>query len=164
MLHALLFAAAVGHVHPEQLVSAAWVATHAKDATVRVLDVRREGFDCGHIPESVWLDPESIRDGSDAPSFMLGPAEFERVMGRLGISDRTRVVIYDGRGGLLAARLWWMLNAYGHSSVALVNGGWLRWTAEHRRVATAVGAPGALHSDLAAGVASHARRRQGGHG
>lgn len=136
MLHVLLFAAAVSYAHPEQLVDTAWVAAHAKDANVRVLDVRREGFNAGHIPESAWLDPESIRDAARAPSFMLAPAEFELVMGRLGISNQTRVVIYDDRGGLLAARLWWMLNAYGHPNVALVNGGWVQWTAEHRPVTT----------------------------
>ena len=40
MLTALLLAAAVGYVHPEQLVDTAWVAIHSKDANVRVLDVR----------------------------------------------------------------------------------------------------------------------------
>jgi len=46
------------------------------------------------------------------------------------------VVAYDDRGGLLACRLWWMLNAYGHSNVALVNGGWVQWMAEKRPTTT----------------------------
>jgi len=59
-------------------------------------------------------------------------------MSRLGISNRTRIVLYDDRGGLLAARLWWALNAYGHQDVALVNGGWVAWLAEKRPVSTVV--------------------------
>lgn len=133
MFAALIFAAALGYAHPESLVDTAWVAAHTKDAAVRVLDVRRSGFEDGHIPGALWLDPESIRD-AHAPGFMLAPAAFEQVMGRLGISNRTRVVLYDDRGGLLASRVWWMLNAYGHSNVALVNGGWVAWSAEHRPV------------------------------
>jgi thiosulfate/3-mercaptopyruvate sulfurtransferase len=134
MLTSLLLAAAVGYAHPEQLVDTAWVAVHAKDVNVRVLDVRRTGYDEGHIPDSLWLDPESIRDAANAPTFMLAPSAFEQTMGKLGISNRTRVVLYDDRGGLLASRVWWMLNAYGHSNVALVNGGWVQWTAEKRPV------------------------------
>lgn len=136
MLATLALAAALVYAHPESLVDTAWVAAHAKDANVRVLDVRRAGYDEGHIPDSLWLDPESIRDAANTPSFMLAPAAFEQAMGRLGISNRTRVILYDDRGGLLAARVWWMLNAYGHSNVALVNGGSVAWTAESRPMVT----------------------------
>jgi thiosulfate/3-mercaptopyruvate sulfurtransferase len=152
MFSALILAAAVGYAHPEQLVDTAWLAAHAGDADVRVLDLRRSGFDAGHIPEALWLDPESIRDPGNPPGFMLPPAAFAQAMGRLGISRRTRVIAYDDRGGLLAARLWWMLHAYGHANVALLDGGWVRWTAEKRpTTTTAPSVPGAtftatLHS------------------
>jgi thiosulfate/3-mercaptopyruvate sulfurtransferase len=136
MLTTLVLAAVVGYAHPEQLVDTAWVAAHSRDADVRILDVRRSGFDAGHIPDALWLDPESVRDTANPPTFMIAPAAFEQVMSRLGISNQTRVVLYDDRGGLLASRLWWMLNAYGHSNVALVNGGWVRWTAERRPAVT----------------------------
>ncbi len=133
---ALVLAAALGYAHPEQLVDTAWLAAHAQDANVRLLDVRRSGYDAGHIPEALWLDPESIRDSRNAPSFMLPSAAFAQAMGRLGISNRTHVILYDDRGGLLASRLWWMLHAYGHSNVALLNGGWVAWTSEKRPTTT----------------------------
>jgi thiosulfate/3-mercaptopyruvate sulfurtransferase len=136
MIAVLLVAGALGYAHPEQLVDTAWVAAHGKDDGVRVLDLRRSGYELGHIPEALWLDPESIRDPASAPGFMLSPAAFAETMGRLGISNRTRVIAYDDRGGLLAARLWWMLNAYGHPNVALVNGGWVQWTRESRPTTT----------------------------
>ena len=132
MLPTLLFVAAVTYAHPEQLVDSAWLSAHAADALVRIVDVRRSGFDEGHIPRAVWLDPESIRDAAASPTYLLPPERFEQAMGRLGISNATRVILYDDRGGLLSARVWWMLNAYGHSSVALLNGGWAQWTAEDR--------------------------------
>lgn len=139
MLSALLLAAALaGYAHPEQLVDTAWLAAHAEDADVRVLDLRRSGFDEGHIPGALWLDPESIRDTANAPTFLMPRSTFEQTMARLGISNRTRVIAYDDRGGLLATRLWWMLNAYGHSHVALVDGGWVAWMAEKRPTTRAV--------------------------
>src|SRR5947199_4373909 len=57
-------------------------------------------------------------------------SQFEAMMGRLGVSNATRVVVYDERGGIYAARLWWILNYFGHANVALMNGAWLKWTAE----------------------------------
>ena len=135
MLLALLLTA-LSQTHSQPLVTTGWLAAHGRDAGVRVLDVRRSGFEAGHVPESVWMDPESIRDARNAPSYMPTPAGFETLMGRVGISDRTHVVLYDDRGGLLAARLWWMLHAYGHNKVSLVDGGWVQWHAEKRPVST----------------------------
>ena len=135
MFAPLLFAV-IGYAHAEQLVDTAWVAAHARDADVRILDLRRSGFEAGHLPGALWLDPESIRDANRPPAFLPPPDAFEQAMGRLGISNHTRVIAYDDRGGLLAARLWWMLNAYGHSNVALMNGGWVQWTREKRPVTT----------------------------
>ncbi len=62
-------------------------------------------------------------------------------MGRLGISNDTRVIAYDDRGGIYATRLWWILNYYGHTNVAVLDGGWVKWTLDKRPVSTAVPAP-----------------------
>jgi thiosulfate/3-mercaptopyruvate sulfurtransferase len=42
--------------------------------------------------------------------------------------------VCDDRGGIYAARLWFVLNVFGHSNVALVDGGWTKWTKEARPV------------------------------
>jgi len=123
---------ALAYAHPEQLVDTDWVAAHAADANVRVVDMRQGGFDGGHVPGAVYLSPVAIRDANSPPTFLPTPAAFEAMMASLGISDSTRVVVYDERGGIYAARLWWILNYYGHSNVALMNGGWIKWTAENR--------------------------------
>ena len=36
---------------------------------------------------------------------------------------------YDDRGGIYATRLWWILNYYGHTNVAVLDGGWVNWAA-----------------------------------
>jgi thiosulfate/3-mercaptopyruvate sulfurtransferase len=128
--------AALTYAHPEQLVDTEWVAAHATDANVRVVDMRQSGFETGHVPGSVYLSPEAIRDANAPPTFLPTPAVFEQMMAKLGISNTTRVVVYDERGGIYAARLWWILNYYGHSDVALVNGGWVKWAAERRPTTT----------------------------
>lgn len=148
MLSLAFFLAAAAYVHPEQLVDTDWVAAHANDAAIRLVDMRRSGYDIGHIPGAVMLDPESIRDPKNGPTYVLGTVDFERMMARLGISNRTRVVAYDDRGGLYATRLWWLLNYYGHTNAAVVNGGWVKWTAERRATVTTV--PTLPHTTFAA--------------
>jgi thiosulfate/3-mercaptopyruvate sulfurtransferase len=125
-------AVSMAYAHPDQLVDTAWVASHAADPHVRIVDMRRTGYEAGHVPGAVALDPVAIRDAHDPPTFLPAPADFARMMSSLGISDDTRVVAYDERGGLYAARLWWILNYFGHQNVALMDGGWIKWTAERR--------------------------------
>jgi len=129
---ALVALLAVTYAHPEQLVDTGWVAAHAADATVRIVDMRQSGFGDGHVPGAVALSPVAIRDAKAPPTFLPTPEAFEAMMATLGISNTTRVVVYDERGGIYAARLWWILNYFGHTNVALMNGGWLKWSAEHR--------------------------------
>jgi thiosulfate/3-mercaptopyruvate sulfurtransferase len=51
-------------------------------------------------------------------------AVFGDVLGRLGISPQSHVVVYDDKNGALsAARFWWMLRAAGHEKVQVLNGG-----------------------------------------
>jgi thiosulfate/3-mercaptopyruvate sulfurtransferase len=94
------------------------------------------GYADGHVPGAVYLSPVAIRDPRNPPTFLPTPAAFEEMMARLGISNSTRVVAYDERGGIYAARLWWILNYFGHSNVALMNGGWIKWRAERRASST----------------------------
>jgi len=137
----LLVLAAMTYAHPEQLVDTDWVAQHAADANVRIVDMRQSGYAEGHVPGAVYVSPLAVRDAKAAPTFLPTPQAFQELMARLGISDATRVVAYDERGGIYAARLWWILNYFGHTNVALMNGGWIKWTAEHRATSTETPTP-----------------------
>ena len=129
------------YAHPEQLVETDWVAAHAADVNVRLVDMRQTGYPDGHLPGAVYVSPVAIRDAKAPPTFLPTAAAFEQMMAALGISDATRVIVYDERGGIYAARLWWILNYYGHSNVALMNGGWIKWAAEQRTSSTAAVTP-----------------------
>ncbi len=138
MLPMLVLAAALaaGYARPDQLVETEWVAAHAADTNLRIVDMRRSGYQAGHLPEAVYLAPEAIREANSAPTFLPSPAAFKAMMETLGISDSTRVIVYD-ESGIYAPRLWWILNYFGHPNVAVVNGGWRKWTTEERPTPTA---------------------------
>jgi thiosulfate/3-mercaptopyruvate sulfurtransferase len=67
------------------------------------------------------------------------PERFAAVAGSLGIGNGTRVVVYDS--SYVSARVWWMFRHFGHSSVAVLNGGWKRWAAEGRPIETGPARP-----------------------
>jgi thiosulfate/3-mercaptopyruvate sulfurtransferase len=138
---AVLLAAQSGYARPELLVDVTWLASHLADANIRIVDMRPRGYPDAHIPGAVWLDNNAIRIASRAPTFLPTATEFEELMARLGISNTTRVIAYDERGGIYATRLWWILNHYGHTNVAVLDGGWTKWSADKLPVASAVPAP-----------------------
>jgi thiosulfate/3-mercaptopyruvate sulfurtransferase len=134
---------AAPYARPELLVDTTWLAGHLTDANVRIVDLRARGYAGGHIPEAVWLDNNWIRNPKAPPTFLPTPQEFAALMSRLGIANTTRVIAYDDRGGIYAARLWWILNHFGHANVALLDGGWVKWAAEKRPASTTAPAPAA---------------------
>jgi thiosulfate/3-mercaptopyruvate sulfurtransferase len=160
LILSLLFAVQTsdgGYARPELLVDTAWLADHAGDEGVRVVDLRTKGYDDGHVPGAVWLDNNWIRNAQAPPTYLPTAPEFEALMGRLGIGPATRVVAYDDRGGIYATRLWWILNYYGHRNVAVVNGGWTKWTAEKRPASTQTPRPvAAAPFTVGASITKHA--------
>lgn len=124
--------AASRFARPDLIVDTAWLAANLGTADLVVIDMRPRGYEDGHIPGALWLDNNTIRNPKAPPTFLPSPEEFAEHMATRSISNRTRVIVYDERGGLYAARLWFMLNYYGHSNVALLDGGWPKWVAEGR--------------------------------
>jgi len=120
-------------------VDAGWLEGHLEDvvpADVRWYMDGRSGRDAhagGHIPGAVFVDVD--HDLAAAPAERLGrhplpSAElFAERMGALGIGDGDTVVAYDDAGGVIAARLVWMLRAVGHEA-AVLDGGLAAWSGE----------------------------------
>ncbi len=111
------------------------------DAPYRVVSGRSD-YDAGHIPGAVFLDVQGeISDPDTRLRFMAPPAErFADAMGRFGIGDGARVVLYCAGSIMWATRVWWMLRAFGFDGAAVLDGGFEKWKAEGRPVTTAPGA------------------------
>lgn len=57
-------------------------------------------------------------------------SDFSASLGRWGVTPQHQVVVYDGGdGALAAARAWFLLRAFSHQRVAVLDGGWARWMA-----------------------------------
>jgi thiosulfate/3-mercaptopyruvate sulfurtransferase len=95
-----------------------------------------EEYRAGHIPGARFFDLDLASDlATTLPHMLPSEAAFATYVGRLGIDNRTTVVVYDGsEANLSAARVWWMFRAFGHEAVAVLDGGLGRWRAEGRPV------------------------------
>jgi thiosulfate/3-mercaptopyruvate sulfurtransferase len=128
------------------LVSSEWLATHFTDPDVRVVDGSwhlpamkrdpRAEFLQAHVPGAVFFDIDAIADtGNPLPHMLPRPEQFAAAVGALGIGTGDRVVVYDTRGVTSAARVWWTFRVFGHENVAVLDGGFPKWTREGRPAA-----------------------------
>jgi len=97
---AVLAVLAVAYAHPEQLVDTDWVAAHAADANVRIVDMRQSGYPEGHVPGAVYVSPVAIRVADRPPTFLPTPQEFAVAQpnGLLRIAERGSSLnrVHDG--------------------------------------------------------------------
>lgn len=115
-----------------------------------VIDVRgKAAYEYGgHIPGAVHSTWHEYSDPHAVPKGLLNPdlGQIEQILRRLGINQDSDVVIYsnpfDNWGD--EGRMFWMLEYLGHRKLRVLDGGWVKWTAEkrpfeHGRVSPATG-------------------------
>lgn len=83
----------------------------------------REAYDAGHLPGAVYVDldgylaaPPSAAEGRHP---LPTPEAFAAGLSAAGIGDGATVVAYDDAGGVMAARLVWLLRALGENAALL---------------------------------------------
>ncbi|MFV0540295.1 MAG: sulfurtransferase [Aestuariibaculum sp.] len=54
--------------------------------------------------------------------------QFELAARNLGINSDSAIVVYDDKGIYSSARVWWLFKAFGYNNVAVLNGGFPKWT------------------------------------
>ncbi|MCF6370150.1 3-mercaptopyruvate sulfurtransferase [Rhizobium halophilum] len=99
-------------------------------------------YAAGHIPGAVRFNHDAVADhSSDLPHMVPSPEVFAEAVGRMGISESDRIVIYDGPGIFSAPRGWWLFRIMGAQNVFILDGGLDGWKAEGRPLETDVPAP-----------------------
>ena len=140
----------------QNIVSTEWLAGEMErnNKELVIVDTRfnlgnpEEGYEhylAGHISSAVYVDLDKHlsaqvdKHGGRHP--LPDVDNLAKKLGELGISHDSTVVIYDDQGGMIASRLWWLLNYIGLSNAAVLDGGWKKWIGENRDITTVVPEP-----------------------
>jgi len=92
----------------------------------------RRGYDEGHVPGAVYAHLNDDLSGPIVPGRtgrhpLPEPERFAETLASWGMRPGRQVVVYDDKGGAIAARSWWMLRWLGHDAVAVLDGGYRAW-------------------------------------
>jgi thiosulfate/3-mercaptopyruvate sulfurtransferase len=129
------------------IIGANELAAHIGDSQWAIVDCRfqladvqwgEREYGVAHIPGASYAhldkDLSGQKTGANGRHPLPDPQTLVQTFIRLGIGSGMQVVVYDQDNGMFAGRLWWLLRWMGHDAVAVLDGGFAKWTAEGRPV------------------------------
>lgn len=120
------------------IVSTEWLCTHLNTPNLVVLEASMPQVNKANditettleqIPKARFFDIKNTFSKPNAPFPNTFPSisQFETEAQKLGINSESAIVVYDNKGIYSSARSWWMFKAFGHTNVAVLNGGLPAW-------------------------------------
>ena len=131
------------YAHPEKLVTTDWVADNLDNPNVVLIevDVDTTAYDEGHPPGAVaWNWTSQLQD--QVSRDVASREVVTDLLRSAGANDDSQVVLFGDNNNWFAAYALWMLELYGVSNTALMNGGRAKWEAEGRATTTEAPAAG----------------------
>ena len=122
-----------GYAQPDALVSTEWVAAHAGDPSIRLVESNEDVllYDVGHIPGAVKIDWHADLNDTTVRDY-INQTQFAALMGRLGIANDTTVIFYGDKNNWWATYAYWVFQLFGHHNAKVMDGGRMKWVAEGR--------------------------------
>ena len=122
------------------VITANQLEPHLEEANWAIFDCRfdlvqphwgEEQYLIEHLPGAVYVHLDdnlsAPKSGTNGRHPLPGIEVIAAYFSELGIDEGAQVIIYDSRGGGIAARLWWMLKYLGHEAAAVLDGGFPEW-------------------------------------
>ena len=145
------------YAHPEKLVSTDWVADNLDNPKVVLIevDVDTSAYDEGHPPGAVaWNWTSQLQD--QVSRDVASREVVTDLLRSAGADDDSQIVLFGDNNNWFAAYALWMLELYGVTNTALMDGGRVKWDAEGR--ATTTDAPAAASGSIAVAERDEALR------
>jgi thiosulfate/3-mercaptopyruvate sulfurtransferase len=127
------------YARPDALVSTEWLAAHLDDPAVRVLESDEDVllYEVGHIPGALKVDWHADLNDPVQRDY-IGREQFQALLRRLGIDDRTTVVFYGDKNNWWATYALWVFQLFGFTNTKILDGGRTKWEEEGRAMTTDV--------------------------
>ncbi len=122
-----------GYAHSDVLVSTSWVADHADDANVRIVESNEDQllYPAGHVQGAVQIDWAADLNDQVRRDY-LGRSGFDALLSRNGIDKDSTVVFYGDKSNWWATYAYWVFQLFGHTNAKVMDGGRLKWELEKR--------------------------------
>ncbi len=127
------------------LIATEDLAARLDDPSVVIVDCRftlddpgwgEREYAAAHIPGALYAhldrDLSGVPTGANGRHPLPDPTKLRHRLGTFGIAAGVQVVAYDQQNGMFASRFWWLSRWLGHPAVAVLDGGFAKWTAEGR--------------------------------
>jgi len=123
----------LGHAKLKVTVPPDWLQDHRSSKNLAILDARSRGaYRKSHIPGAVHADLfHYFIPGTDKKGLQKFQADLARRLGRMGLTGKETIVVYESGFGMRAARVAWMLEYAGARRVFLLEGGFQVWRKHH---------------------------------
>jgi thiosulfate/3-mercaptopyruvate sulfurtransferase len=124
------------------LVTTEWLTEHLDDDGIVVAEVDEDPdlYEEGHVPGAIKLHwQDDLQDPVERD--LVEREAFEGLMGGLGISNDTTLILYGDKNNWFAAYAYWYLKIYGHEDVRILDGGRQKWIDEGRELSADVRSP-----------------------
>jgi thiosulfate/3-mercaptopyruvate sulfurtransferase len=127
------------YAHPERLVTAQWLAEHAGEPGLVVIESDEDVllYDTGHLPGAIKVDWHTELNDQVTRDY-LGPEGFAEMCSAKGIGREDTLVFYGDNYNWWAAYALWVFSLFGHADLRLLNGGRQKWASEGRQLTTEV--------------------------
>lgn len=108
----------------QDIISAKEALNIAEEENVVLVDAQKSGdYEEQHLVNAVNIGRNDITSFGPFPNMLVSASKFEDVMGEHGISNDSRIIVYDNNNNMDAARLMWTLHVFGHEDVQVISGG-----------------------------------------
>ncbi|RAK04032.1 thiosulfate/3-mercaptopyruvate sulfurtransferase [Halanaerobium saccharolyticum] len=97
-----------------------------EEEEVVIVDTQKSGeFEDHHLEGAVNIARNDITTFGPYPNMLADTSKVESSLGDNGISNQSKVLIYDNNNNMDAARLWWTMLVYGHetNNMKVISGG-----------------------------------------
>jgi thiosulfate/3-mercaptopyruvate sulfurtransferase len=122
------------------LIETGWLVRHLGDDDMKPVYVGFTGeddkakFESKHIPGSVYMGMNELMGAMTGNNNAPDKVKFEALMGQLGISNNSRVILYSTpAANPFVPGAYWLMKYFGHETVGILNGSFDKWNTEKRK-------------------------------
>jgi thiosulfate/3-mercaptopyruvate sulfurtransferase len=122
-----------GYVHPEVLVTTAWLSERLHEPSLRILESDEDVllYDVGHIPGAQKIDWHNDLNDPIVRDY-ISREQFQQLLRGKGIDESTTVVFYGDRNNWWATYAFWVFELFGFPGAKVLDGGRTKWEQEGR--------------------------------